>query len=54
MKDFIFYSIFKATIDFFRSDIFILIFGICFGAFIQTLDLIDKGYLLCEDLKIIF
>lgn len=54
MKDFIIYSIFKATIDFFRSDFFIFIFGICFGAFIQTLELIEKGYLLCEDLKIIF
>lgn len=54
MRDFYIYLIIKSTIDFFRSNLFSFIFGMFWGAFILTLDLIDKGYLLCEDLKIIF
>lgn len=54
MRDFIIYSIIKGTIDFFRSNFITFIFGMFWGVFIFTLDLIDKGYLLCEDLKIIF
>lgn len=54
MRDFYIYLILKSTFDFFRSSLFPFFFGMFWGVFILTLDLIDKGYLLCEDLKIIF
>lgn len=54
MRDFIIYKIITETIDFFRSNFVTFIFGMFWGVFVFTLDLIDKGYLVCEDLKILF
>lgn len=54
MRDFIFYKLITETIDFLKSNFVTFIFGMFWGVFIFTLDLIDKGYLIWEDLKILF